>query len=172
MNVRQVMVGVFLVGGLTAAGQGKDNFLGQQAYAEMQRVSGQVDVLQANFSELQSRIGRLEGGGDTKGIRQEIESLKASIAELRREMQSQRGEIVRDLSGRLAKMQPSAPARQAVPAKQVVITGPHLEYTVQSGDTLSLIAKAFNTSVKKIKDMNALTGDNLRVGQKINVPKE
>ena len=171
MNIKFLMVGACVTLGLAASGQGKDGFLGQQAYAEMQRVSGQVDVLQTNFSELQDRIGRLEGNGQVQGIRQEIDSLKAAIAEIRRELQSQRGEIVRDLSGRLAKMQPPAP-KPAAPAKTVMVTGPHLEYTVQSGDTLSLIAKAFNTTVRKIKDMNALSGDALRVGQKINVPKE
>ena len=88
-----------------AFAQGREEFMRQQAYAEMQRVSGQVDVLQSNLGDLQRRVGRLEGGGDVRGLRQEIEALKASIAEIRRELQSQRGEIVRDLSGRLAKIQ-------------------------------------------------------------------
>ena len=82
----------------------------QQAYAEMQRVSGQVDVLQSNLGDLQRRVGALEGGGDSRGIRQELDALKAAVAELRRELQSQRGEIVKDLSRRIAKMQTSAPA--------------------------------------------------------------
>ena len=141
----------------------------QQAYAEMQRVSGQVDVLQSNLGDLQRRVGALEGGGDaSRGVRQELDALKAAVAELRRELQSQRGEIVKDLSGRIAKMQTAAP--KPVETKKVVI-GPHQEYTVQSGDTLSLIAQAFNTSVGKIKEMNGLKGDNLRVGQKLNLPK-
>ena len=164
-----------LIGGLLgcalAHGQGRESFMQQQAYAEMQRVSGQVDVLQSNLSDLQRRVGALEGGGDaSKGIRQELDALKASIAELRRELQGQRGEIVKDLSGRIAKMQAAAPAPRPVETKKVVI-GPHVEYTVQAGDTLSIIAQAFNTSVGKIKEMNGLKGDNLRIGQKLNLPK-
>ena len=146
--------------------QGRDNFIQQQAYAEMQRVSGQVDVLQTNLNDLQTRVGKLERGGDTLVLRQEIESLKATIADLKRQLQSQRGEIVKDLSGRLAKMQPPPPP----PPKKVVI-GPHQEYVVQSGDTLSLISQAFNVPVKKIKEMNNLKSDNLRVGQKLNLPQ-
>ena len=46
------------------------------------------------------------------------------------------------------------------------------EYTVQQGDTLSLIAKAFGSTVQKIKELNGMKGDALRIGQKINVPKE
>ena len=36
----------------------------------------------------------------------------------------------------------------------------------------SLIAKAFGTTVQKIKDMNGMKGDALKIGQKLNVPKE
>lgn len=172
MNHKKTMMAICLAIGATAFGQARENFLQQQAYTEMQRVSGQVDILQNNLSALQQRVGALEGGGDeTKGIRQEIESLKASVAELRREMQSQREAIVRDLTARIAKMQtpPPAPPRQPTVEKRVI--GPHREYVVQSGDTLSLIAQAFDTTVAKIKEMNGLKSDVLRVGQKLNVPK-
>ena len=171
MNIRKTMTVCCLLACSMAYAQGRESFMQQQAYAEMQRVSGQVDVLQGNLSDLQRRVGALEGGGDaSRGIRQELDSLKAAVAELRRELQSQRGEIVKDLSGRIAKMQTAAPAPRPAETKKVVI-GPHVEYTVQSGDTLSIIAQAFNTSVGKIKEMNNLKGDNLRVGQKLNLPK-
>ena len=170
MNIRKTVAIGVAFGCIMAYGQGRENFMQQQAYAEMQRVSGQVDVLQSNLGDLQRRVGALEGGGDSKGIRQELDALKSAVAELRRELQNQRGEIVKDLSGRIAKMQTAAPAPKPVETKKVVI-GPHQEYTVQSGDTLSLIAQAFNTTVGKIREMNNLKGDNLRVGQKLNLPK-
>ena len=155
-----------------AFAQGKDDFMRQQAMAEMQRVSGQIDVLQNNFDDLARRVSSLEsGGGETRALRQEIDSLRSTVAELRRQMESQRGEIVKDISGRIAKMQPP-PAPEKKTVKKTVVTGPHYEYTVQSGDSLFIIAKAFNTSVSKIREMNNLKSDSLRVGQKINVPKE
>ena len=171
MDIRKVMVLGCLVGCATAYGQARENFMQQQAYAEMQRVSGQVDVLQTNLGDLQRRVGALEGGGDdSKGVRQEIDSLRAQINELRREMRDMRGEIVKDLSGRIAKMQAAvAPAPRPAPEK--IVIGPQQEYVVQSGDTLSLIAQAFGTTVSKIKEMNGLKNDNLRVGQKLNLPK-
>ena len=158
----------------TAVGQGKDDFMRQQAYAEMQRVSGQVDVLQNNLGDLQDRVSKLEGGGDAKGLRQEIDALKAELASLRRELQSQRGEIVKDLSGRLKDIQksmtpPSPPPQPQRPAKPAY-TGPCKEYVVEGGDTLSLIASAFSTTVSKLKEMNNLKSDNLRIGQKLLVP--
>lgn len=151
---------------------GRESFMKQQAYAEMQRVSGQMDVLQNNVDELQHRVSRLEGGNQTQSLRAEIDSLKASIAELRRELANQRGEIVKDLSGRIAKMQPKqepAPAPQK-PAKPAY-TGPCSEYVVQNGDSLYMIALAFKTSVERVKEMNNLKNNNLRVGQKLLVPK-
>ena len=171
MNMRKMTAVACLLGCAVAYGQGKESFMQQQAYAEMQRVSGQVDVLQSNLDALQRRIGALEGGGDaSKGIRQELDALKSSVAELRREMQNMRGEIVKDISGRIAKMQPAVvPAPKPAPEK--IVIGPHQEYVVQSGDTLSLIAQAFNTTVVKIKEMNGLKNDNLRIGQKLNLPK-
>ena len=171
MDVRKMVTFGCLVGCAVAYGQERENFMLQQAYAEMQRVSGQVDVLQTNLGDLRRRVGALEGGGDdSKGIRQEIDSLRTQISELRREMRGLRGEIVKDLSGRIAKMQAAvAPAPRPAPTK--IVIGPHQEYVVQSGDTLSLIAQAFGTTVSKIKEMNGLRNDNLRVGQKLNLPK-
>ncbi|MBM7662512.1 LysM repeat protein [Bacillus mesophilus] len=43
-------------------------------------------------------------------------------------------------------------------------------YTVVSGDTLSLIAKRYNTTVTAIKETNALTTDTIYVGQTLSVP--
>jgi len=169
MNGKNMVMAACLLSCAVAQGQARDNFMQQQAYAEMQRVSGQVDVLQSNLSDVQRRVGKLEGGGDARSLRQEIDALKAAIADLRREMQAMRSEIVRDLTGRISKMQTSAPAPK--PVEKKIVIGPHQEYTVQSGDTLSLIAQAFDTTVPKIKEMNNLKGDNLKVGQKLNLPK-
>ena len=171
MMFKKTVVLVGLAAGVSAFGQGKEAFLQQQAYAEMQRVSGQVDVLQSNLGDLQRRVGALEGGGDAKGIRQEIDALKAAVADLRRELQTQREGIVKDLSGRIAKIQAATPPPPPKPTVTKVVIGPHQEYTVQSGDTLSLIAQAFETTVAKIKEMNGLKNDNLRIGQKLKLPK-
>ena len=172
-NLKLVLAAACVAASVAASAQGREDFMRQQAYAEMQRVSGQVDVLQSNLGDLQRRVGRLEGGGDTRGIRQEIDALKGAVAELRREMQSMRGEIVRELSAKFAAMMkasappPPPPPRPSKPA----YSGPCKEYVVEKGDTLSVIAEAFNTTVPVLRSMNSLKGDNLRIGQKILVPK-
>ena len=148
------------------------SFVQQQAYEEMRRVSGQVDVLQANLDDLQQKVRRLESGDGSseKDLRAEIESVKSSVAELRRQMARQREEIVQDLTARLSTMmKQNPPPKPSVTTKTVEI-GAHKEYVVQGGDNLSIIAQAFNTTVAKIKEMNGLKSDNLRIGQKLKVP--
>ena len=172
MRIKVVAMAAAGMAAMTAFTQGRDAFVQQQAYAEMQRVTGQVDVLQNNFEDLHRRVSSIERGNGTQDLKQEIEALKASVAELRRQLQSQRDEIVRDLTGRIKTIQ----AAQTPPApppttKKKVVVGPHREYEVKPGDTLSLIAEAFGTTVSKIKEMNGLKSDMLRVGQKIMVPQ-
>lgn len=172
---RMAIVSVCAAACSAAFAQVRDNFMQQQAYAEMQRVSGQVDVLESNIGELQRRVGRLEGGGDTRAIRQELDALKAAVAEIRREMRAQREGIVKELSGKMAAiMKASTPPPPPPPAPQPKpsYTGPCQEYVVQPGDTLSLIAEAFGATVSRIKEMNRLKGDGLRIGQKLLVPKK
>ena len=172
MRIRIVATAAAGMAALTALSQGRESFVQQQAYAEMQRVSGQVDVLQNNFDDLHRRVSSIERGNGTQELKQEIEALKASVAELRRQLQSQREAIVKDLTGRIKTIQAAQtppPPPKETPKK--VVVGPHREYEVKAGDTLSLIAEAFGTTVSKIKEMNGLKSDMLRIGQKIMVPQ-
>jgi LysM repeat protein len=43
-------------------------------------------------------------------------------------------------------------------------------YTVKSGDTLIQLAKHYGTTTKAIKSLNGLTGDQIKVGQKLKIP--
>ena len=168
--MKKALIILAFVPGLASA-QGRESFVVQQAYAEMQRVQGQVNVVQSNLNDLQGRVTRLESASDSAALRREVEALRAEVASLRRQLGTQRDEIVRDLSGRLAKMQPPSPPTRSEPAKKPVVVGPHNEYVVESGDTLSLISQATGVPIRKIKEMNGLKNDNLRIGQKLMLPK-
>lgn len=50
--------------------------------------------------------------------------------------------------------------------------GGETEYTVQSGDSLWLIAQYFGTTVEAIKDLNQLTSDIIQVGQVLLIPDQ
>ena len=59
-----------------------------------------------------------------------------------------------------------------IPAKSGTNPDNMFMYTVASGDTLYGIAKKYNTTVSKIKDLNYLTNDNLTIGQVIRIPEK
>lgn len=62
-----------------------------------------------------------------------------------------------------------APAKPAAPA----YSGPYYEHVVEPGQTLSFIAKGFETTVPKILAANpGLKANALRVGQKLIIPAE
>jgi len=50
--------------------------------------------------------------------------------------------------------------------------GEFYEYIVESGATLGAIARAYKVSVSNIKKANKLRSDNIRVGQKLYIPKK
>lgn len=158
---------------IPAAAQSQENFMRQQAFQEMQRVLGQLEVLQSNLDDLSRRVSKLEtGSGGQDELKAEISALKGSVQQLRREQDSQRAEIVNELSSRIAKLPIGGKSETKKPAAKAVYSGPCLEYTVQSGDSLFLISKAFNVSVKEIKEMNSLKSDILKIGQKVKIPKK
>ena len=178
---RMLMVGVaaMAVWAVAAPGEGqpsvgrREGFLLSQAMAEMQRVSGQVDVVQANCDALERRVANIESGkGDIGAVKSDIESLRRDIDSVRREMASMREEITRDLTRKITVLlksaapapEPRPPARPPQPPANC------RSYTVQAGDTLSLIAQAFKTTVTQIKEINHLRSDNLRIGQELLVP--
>ena len=169
----------------------------RQALAEVPRLVQQFDQLAANQDEIVQRLLKVEAGSSTEAaLRAEIESLRAEIAELkaslRREQDAMRREIVADLAKRISTLTPPPPPAPAAPAVATrppassrpapaaqhqppppVEIGPHYEYIVEKGQTLSLIAEGFGTTVQKILAANpGLKPNMLRVGQKLIIPAE
>lgn len=163
----------------------------EQALADVPRLVQQFDVLVQQQDEIGQRLVKLETADNTAGLRAEIDMLRAEIAELkasiRREQDAMRAEIVRDLAGRMQKLVPQpapapAPVVAAPPARPVAASratppppqlGPHYEYVVKPGQTLSYIAKGFHTTVGKILAANPNVKANaLRPGQKLIIPAE
>ncbi len=165
----------------------------RQALAEVPRLVQQFDQLAVNQDEIVQRLLKVEAGSSSEAaLRAEIEALRAEIAELRaslrREQDAMRREIVADLAKRISTLTPPPPApvahavatrpsaggrpAQHQPPPPVEI-GPHYEYVVEKGQTLSLIAEGFGTSVQKILAANpGLKPNMLRVGQKLIIPAE
>ena len=62
----------------------------------------------------------------------------------------------------------------AKPAAKVYTpyTGATKEYVVKSGDTLGAIAYGNGINIRQLKELNGLSSDNLRIGQKLKIPAE
>ena len=163
----------------------------RQALAEVPRLVQQFDQLAANQDEIVQRLLKVESGSGTEAaLRAEIEALRAEVAELkasiRREQDAMRREIVADLAKRISTLTPPPPPPAPVQPRSVATArpapatppppaeiGPHYEYVVEKGQTLSLIADGFGTTVPKILAANpGLKPNLLRVGQKLIIPAE
>ncbi|WP_247747106.1 LysM peptidoglycan-binding domain-containing protein [Alkalihalobacillus sp. BA299] len=66
----------------------------------------------------------------------------------------------------------SEPAPEPEPTPEPAPEPETVSYTVVSGDTLSVIAKRFGTTVDAIKSANNLTSDMIYVGQTLTIPTE
>lgn len=166
-------------------------FQQQQALAEVPRLVQQFDLLVQNQDAIVSRLVRLEqSAGPDQNMQAEIAALRAEIADLKAAIpqmkDAMRREIVAELAQKMAKIAPPpppppapaavAPAPARAPAARTPPpppVGPHYEYVVEPGQTLSLIAKGFDTTVPKILAVNpGLKANSLRVGQKLIIPAE
>lgn len=193
---RKIIGSLFAVMALGASAQdaasARAAYQERQAIAEVPRLVQQFDQLAANQDEIVQRLLKVESGSGTEAaLRAEIEALRAEVAELkasiRREQDAMRREIVADLAKRISTLTPPAPppapapVHTASPARAPAATpppppaeiGPHYEYIVEKGQTLSLIAEGFRTTVPKILAANpGLKPNLLRVGQKLIIPAE
>lgn len=160
--MKTMMAAAVATGVAFAVSAAPTDFLRQQAYAEMQRVSGQIDTLQANHDDLAAKVEALaDSGREVESLKAEVSALKSEMASMRRDFAAFRDTVVRELSRREA----AAVAQPAAPSS-------YREYIVKPGDTLSVIARALNTTVAKIKAMNSLKSDNVRIGQKLKIPMD
>ena len=87
-----------------------------------------------------------------------------------------KGDVIRigqklKLPGKVEVGEQKAP-EVAKPAKKAYqpYNGPTTEYVVKSGDTLGAIAYGNGINIRQLKEMNGLTSDVVRVGQKLVIP--
>ena len=162
------------------------SFQQQRAVQEVERLKQEFDLMNDKQEAIAERLIKVEGAvsqaGDTSDLRAEFAALKASIAELRRSQENLRSEIVRDLSKKIASI--PAPRASTPPPAQTSssssrkpqapaapsYSGSYYEHVVEAGQNLSMIAKGYDTTVRKIKEANNMKNDVLRVGQKLIIP--
>jgi len=155
---------------------------------ECQRLSEQIDALNRNQQLLDSRLrnieARLESSGD---VNQDVIALRRDLEQVRNERSQLRKEIADDLAGKIEKIAAQqqksidAARRQAEQAATRSATsssgavrsssGSGYEHKVENGQTLSEIARGYNTTVKKIIEANNIKNpSSIRAGQVLFIP--
>ena len=72
-----------------------------------------------------------------------------------------------------AAAKPAAPVKPVTASKKATAyAGATKEYVVKNGDTLGHIAYSNGINIRQHKELNSLTSDSLKVGQKLKVPAE
>jgi LysM repeat protein len=121
---------------------------------------------------LEQQLGTITAQLDHKG--ENYEKIMAQLKAERAERESMTKAMKNQFSKELAKTESSLRQRQNEVIKAISTTpspgSNYNVYTVHSGDTLSVISKAAGVPVKRIKKVNGLTSDIIRVGQKLKIP--
>jgi LysM repeat protein len=144
---------------------------------QMTRMSNSIRQTQEQHSANLQQISSLQGQIATlnqriQSLGNEVESLKQQVATERQARQADMdrllGQVAKETAAAIRSATPPSGSRSSGPAT----AGEFYEYTVESGATLSAIAKAYGVSVDSIRKANRMKDDNLRVGQKLFVPKK
>jgi LysM repeat protein len=148
---------------------------------ECQRLSEQIAILSRNQQLIDNRLRGIEvqlsAGSQTQ---QELAALRRDLESVRSDREKLRSQITEDLVTRIekvaAKQQKSLESspRQSVAApapSQSSASRSGYEHKVTSGQTLSEIARGYNTTVSKIiKANNIKNPSDIRVGQVLFIP--
>jgi LysM repeat protein len=139
-----------------------------------------IDDLESQVRDLQSQIGKPTGNYASAD---DVKQLADAVKEVDRKRQDDNERVLKELEklgktlGGSTSHRPSAPRDlEAKPSVDANPNAPHFEYTVQPGDTLGAIVKAYRDKNIKISLQQILAAnpglkpENMKVGQKIVIP--
>lgn len=149
-----------------AAAQADNAYLqeqNRQIKGRLTDMEQQMDLLQSSLDQLRRQAG---AGETAAGQLQHLEDRMTTLEDARAR---DRKAIVDEISAKMAKLIKSSTASSGGSRPRTSEYG--REHVVQTGQTLSEIARAYGVSQKAIIDANRLQNpDNLKVNQKIFIP--
>jgi len=158
--------------------QREDNLLIQD---ELRRMRGRVEAMEIELERVSQQLNTLSTD-QSRGLQSQMQGFNATLDDLQKRIravdtarENDKKEIVDSLSKRIQSVLSTPSARSSTSggssAPKRAVSNEGYEHTVQSGETLSAIAKAYGTSAADIIQANNLkSADVLRVGQKLFIP--
>jgi LysM repeat protein len=137
-----------------------------------------IEDLQGQIRDLQNQVSKPSGNYASAD---DVKQLADAIKEVDRKRQEDNEKVLNELE-KLGKTLGGSPGRRTTtitepkPTVDANPSAPHFEYTVQSGDTLGAIVKAYRDKNIKISLSQILAAnpglkpENMKVGQKIVIP--
>jgi len=144
---------------------------------DLRRMRARIEVMEQDMQRLANQYNS-SMSDQTRSQSSQIQGINASLDELQKRIQQvdaarekDKREIVDSLSKKISAVlsSQSSPRTSSTPRRSTNNEG--YEHTVQPGETLSAIAKAYGVRSEDISQANNLkSADMLRVGQKLFVP--
>lgn len=124
------------------------------------RLAGRLETLEMELGRISRDLDLLRG------------QLENRLVIIERKSEEDKRELAARLSGELDKLIQQVSAASARQPAVAPSGGRGIEHTVRPGETLFIIAKAYNVSTRAITDANQISDPNrLSVGQKLFIPQ-
>lgn len=146
---------------------------------DMRRLSGRIETVELEMAQVYNDIDRIRqesarlGRTQAESTEQRLAALERRIQEVDRARETDRREIIDQLSGSIAQLLRDQQARQRPAASsRPAASGYGYEHVVGAGETLSHIASAYGVTTRAIIEANNLQNpDRLQVGQRLFIPE-
>lgn len=125
-----------------------------------------IDSISAQFKDSVKSV-KASSVTSSQDMAQQLADYKKRIATLEKSLEIQTKNLdnmQKALTSLIDAIQGKEPSATSVSGTKI--------YRVKSGDSLEKIAKQNHTTIKKLKELNNLTGDQIIIGQKIELPDE
>ena len=134
---------------------------------DVQRLTEKINGIQMEQQNLAREIESVQKAPrEDLVVRNRLDTLDRQVQALGAARESDRKQIVSDLSHKVAAIVGSPSGGHSGSGSE---TG--YEHVVEAGQTLSAIAAAYKVSVSSIRKANNLKSDSVRVGQKLFIPQ-
>lgn len=149
----------------------------RQLEARVQQLENDVQLAQSEKEDMKIEVERLKqdllaSQKTNTQYEKDIKRLDDLVKKVDTAREEDRKVIIDEVSQEIGRISKKLHAAQNPPAPKNNVEEKGYEHVVGKGETLTAIAKAYGVSVKSIMEANKLSKSDLKMGQKLFVPKK